>query len=149
MKTAMKHLETADCEPTLTDTEVIEFCKKGFLMLEGVVPREINRRAFDFIDTHGHVPIRGEEWFMENVLLNREAAGAVRSLLGANFGMPIGVANHRVECPNSAQGWHRDGGSTSATGASAWRRSTWTRRSPRQPPRAPGWARSGSWATTA
>ena len=24
-----------DCDPTMTDTEVLEFCKKGFLMLEG------------------------------------------------------------------------------------------------------------------
>ena len=111
MKTAMKSLETADCEPTLMDVDVIEFCKKGFLMLEGVVPEKINRQTFDFIERYGHVPVRAEKWFIENVLLNRVAVGAVRSLLGANFGIPIGVANHRVECPDSALNWHRDGGS--------------------------------------
>ena len=36
--------KTYDCKPTLTDTEVLEFCKNGYLMLEGVVPDEVNRR---------------------------------------------------------------------------------------------------------
>ena len=111
MKTAMKGMRTANCEPTLNDTQVVEFCKRGFLMLQGVVPDEINRRASEFIETHGHVPIRQEDWFVDNVLLNPQAAGVVRSLLGENFGLPIGVANHRVECPAPAQNWHRDGGS--------------------------------------
>ena len=111
MQTAMKQAERADCEPTLTDTDVVEFCKQGFLMLEGVVPDEINQRVLDFVDANGHIPIRGEDWFVEHVLLNREAAGAVRSLIGANFAVPIGVANHRIKCPMPAQEWHQDGGS--------------------------------------
>ena len=36
--------KTYDCEPTLTDSQVLEFCKTGYLMFEGVVPDEINRR---------------------------------------------------------------------------------------------------------
>ena len=100
-----------DCEPTLNDTQVVEFCKQGFLMLEEVVPDEINRRTNAFIEAHGHLSLMQEEWFVENVLLNPQAAGAVRSLLGHNFVVPAGLANHRVECPASAQNWHRDGGS--------------------------------------
>ena len=38
-------MATYECPPTLTDTQVLEFCKKGFLMLEGVVPDEINQRT--------------------------------------------------------------------------------------------------------
>ena len=62
--------KTYDCEPTLTDTGVIEFCNKGFLMLEGVVPDEINRRTFDLLDAHPHIEpteILEEDWFIEGV----------------------------------------------------------------------------------
>ena len=41
-----------DCEPTLTDQQVIEFCQKGFIILEGVVSDEVNRRVSDFLDEH-------------------------------------------------------------------------------------------------
>ena len=40
---------TFDCEPTLTDTQVLQFCRDGFLNLEGVVPDEINQRACDYL----------------------------------------------------------------------------------------------------
>ncbi len=105
---------TYDCEPTLTDTEVLDFCRKGFLMLEGVVPDEVNRRAFAFLDENSYnqpTEILEAPWFIEHVVCNPQAAGAVRSLLGANFNLPILVANHLVKCPASAQGWHHDGGS--------------------------------------
>ncbi len=106
--------KTYDCVPTLTDSQVLEFCKKGFLMLKGVVPDEINRRTVEYLDTNTHyepTEILEEDWFVDNVILNPQAAGAVRSLLGKNFGVPILMSNHRVQCPTSAQGWHRDGGS--------------------------------------
>ena len=32
---------TYDCEPTLNDQEVFEFCRKGYLVLEGVVEDEL------------------------------------------------------------------------------------------------------------
>ncbi len=102
---------TNESEPTLTDTQVLEFCKNGFVMLKGVVPDEINRRTSEFIETHGQGPLLQEEWFVEEVLLNPQAAGAVRSLLGRNFALPKGIANHRIECPAPDQNWHRDGGS--------------------------------------
>ena len=30
--------KTHDCPPTLTDRQVLDFCKNGYLMLEAVVP---------------------------------------------------------------------------------------------------------------
>ena len=84
-------MKTYDCEPTLTDTQVLEFCKNGFLMLEGVVPEEINRRTFDFVKAHEHImpsEILREDWFVQNVILNSAVTGAVRSLLGRNFSLP-------------------------------------------------------------
>ena len=60
--------QTYDCEPTLTDQQVIEFCQKGFIILEAVVPDEVNRRVSDFLDEHTHlepVEILAEDWFVE------------------------------------------------------------------------------------
>ena len=122
-----------DCEATLTDTQVLDFCRNGFLVLEGVVPDEINKRTFDYLN--GKIPINPsympegftreilegtintiepsaillEDWFIEHVLLNPVAAGAVRSLLGKDTGLPILMSNHRAECPSPAQDWHQDG----------------------------------------
>ncbi len=107
-------MKTYNCNPTLTDTQVLEFCKNGFLMLEGVVPDEINRRTYDYLEGNTHyepTAILQEDWFIDNVILNPHAAGAVRSLLGRDFGIPILMSNHRVQCPVGAQNWHRDGGS--------------------------------------
>ena len=102
------------CEPTLDDREVLDFCRKGYMVLEGVVEDEINSRMMAFIDQHPeHQPLEllTEDWFVDGVLKNRQAAGAVRSLLGRNFKLPGNLCNHRAECPAPAQGWHRDGGS--------------------------------------
>lgn len=41
---------TFDCEPTMTDSEVLGFCRDGCLLLRGAVPDEINRRACDWLD---------------------------------------------------------------------------------------------------
>ena len=103
-----------DCEPTLNDTQVMEFCKNGFLMLEGVVPDETNRRTVEYVESHPSgqpSEILLEDWFVDGVIKNTQAAGAVRSLLGKDFRLPNLMANHRVECPQPAQEWHRDGGS--------------------------------------
>src|SRR4051812_41444805 len=105
---------TYDCAPTLNDRQVLEFCKQGFLMLEGVVPEEINRRAIDYLDEHPSSEPTGilkQEWFQRQVILNPAAAGAVRSLLGREFGLPMLMSNHRVQPPAPSQSWHRDGGS--------------------------------------
>ena len=108
---SMQPMRTADCEPSLTDTQVLEFCRKGFLFFEAVVPDDVNRRVFDFIPEHGQNALRQQDWFVDNVLLNTPVAGAVRSLLGANFALPVGISNHLMECPAPKQNWHRDGGS--------------------------------------
>jgi hypothetical protein len=105
---------TYDCKPTLNDRQVLDFCKNGFLMLEGVVPDEINRRAIEYLDEHPTgepTDILKEDWFHQNVIVNPAAAGAVRSLLGRDFGLPILMSNHRAKGPQGSQSWHRDGGS--------------------------------------
>lgn len=106
-----KSNRTFDCEPTLTDTQMLEFCKQGYLILKGVVPEEINRRAFEYLDAHPSgepSTIILEDWFIQNVLLQPQVAGAVRSVLGRNVGLPVLMSNHRVKCPAPAQGWHHD-----------------------------------------
>ena len=111
----MTHLndKTYDCEPTLTDSQVLEFCKNGYLLLEGVVAEEINRMTTEYLEGDAFKEPTGildEEWFIDGVILNRVAAGAVRSLLGANFHIPILMSNHRVTGSYPATGgWHVDG----------------------------------------
>ena len=105
-----------DCSPTLTDRDVIDFCRSGYLMLPSVVPDEINRKVVEYLDeedgTYEPTPIMEQDWFVDGVLMNPQAAGAVRSLLGRNFTLPVIISNHRGPLPYSnAQGWHRDGGS--------------------------------------
>lgn len=105
-----------DCRPTMTDREVIDFCRNGYLMLPGVVPDEINRRVVEYLDhedsTYEPTPIMAQDWFVDHVLMNPDAAGAVRSLLGNQFTLPVIISNHRGPLPfRNAQGWHRDGGS--------------------------------------
>ena len=103
-----------DCEPTLNDEQVVDFCRKGLLILERAIPDEINRRTMEFLDIHPDNrvdEILFEDWFMDGVIKNPQAAGAVRSLLGRNFRLPFGMSNHRVKTPEVEQGWHTDGGS--------------------------------------
>ena len=131
----IKHNEvdrSFDCNPNLTDSQVLEFCHNGFLVLEGVVDNETNQLTCAYLN--GEVPsnpsfvpegftnedldrIRNshepstlllEGWFIENVLLNSQLAGALRSLLGKNVGLPVLVSKHTTECPSPAQGWHHD-----------------------------------------
>ena len=104
-----------DCVPTLTDREVIDFCRDGYLMLPGVVPDEINEKVVDYLErvdsTHEPTPIMKESFFVDGVLMNPQAAGAVRSLLGSGFTLPLLISNHRGPLPYTRpQSWHRDGG---------------------------------------
>jgi hypothetical protein len=107
--------ETHQCKPTLTDEDVVQFCKQGFVVLEAVVPDEVNRRTTAFLDEHpGMEPneILGETWFFDAVIKNPAATGVLRSLLGAGFLLPTILSNHRIECPRQINcGWHRDSGS--------------------------------------
>ena len=123
---------TFDCESTLTDFEVLDFCINGYIMLEGVVPDEVNQRACDYLD--GRIPanpayvpdgldekelerIRNshepssiflEDWYLEHVLLNPQLCGVMRSLLGRNVGLPVLASLHKTGGPMEAQGWHQD-----------------------------------------
>ena len=54
--------------------------------------------------------ILDEDWFMDGVIKHPAVAGALRSLLGKDFGLPNLVSNHRIQCPQPAQEWHYDGG---------------------------------------
>ena len=111
----MNTMQTHDCPATLTDRQVAEFCKNGYLILSGVVGDAVNARACSYADMHPEIFPNGlmdEPWFVDGVLKNPAAAGAVRSLLGRGFEMPRLMVNHRQVCPKgSALGWHVDGGS--------------------------------------
>ena len=105
--------KTYDCSPTLDDEGVLAFCKKGFLTLDGVVDDETNRRAIEYVDKHPEqepTRILDEDWFVDGVIKNTEAAGAIRALLGKDFGLPILMSNHRINTPQPSQEWHVDGG---------------------------------------
>ena len=109
-------LGTYDCKPTLTDRQMMDFCRNGYLMLEGVVSDEINRRTIDFMKDHDveePVEILEEEWFVDAVIKNPEGAGALRCLLGRDFLLPAVMSSHRIQCPGPAQPWHPDAGSIS------------------------------------
>ena len=104
--------KTHDCPATLTDTEVLDFCKNGYLLLEGVVPDEVNRLSVDYCDQDDYYEPTGilaEDWFHQHVICNPAAASAVRSLLGPHFHLPVLMSNHRVAAPFDATGWHVDG----------------------------------------
>ena len=104
---------TDDIQPTLTDEEVLEFCKTGLLTLEGVIPDSTNRWVFHYLDEEGADPhqLVRDERFIDEVLLHPAVAGVIRSLLGANFQLPDWMANHRLVGPEAARYWHIDGGS--------------------------------------
>ena len=112
----MKHDRTFDCEPTLTDTQVIDFLRKGYMVLEGVVSDDVNRRTTEFLAenrTISPTEIIYEDWFLEEVICNPVSTGAVRSLLGRDFHLPVLVSNHRRDWDNwhltRKQEWHIDG----------------------------------------
>ena len=58
------------------------------MMLEGVVEDAVNRRMMAFVDAHPeHQPLQllGEDWFVDGVIKNQQAAGSVRSLIGSEL----------------------------------------------------------------
>ena len=154
-----------DCEPTLSSSRVVDFCRDGaraesfvhstvppphrgaprtltapaallspgYILFEGVVPEEVNTRCFDFLNAHaercstpgtaeyvaneleGRTPREGEPiellaepWFVDAVLLCPAVLGAVRTLLGPDFGLPAALGNHRIPLDGigEAQAWH-------------------------------------------
>ena len=72
-------MRTHDCEPTLNDSQVLEFCKQGFLLLPDVVSEEVNRRSIEYVEARPGIEpseILHEDWFVDGVILNPAAAGA-------------------------------------------------------------------------
>ena len=73
--------EPHQCKPTLTDEDVVEFSKQGFVVLEAVVPDEVNRRTTAFLDEHPSMEpneILGEPWFFDAVIKNPAATGVLQ-----------------------------------------------------------------------
>ncbi len=113
-------MSTYDCKPTLPDSQVLEFCRSGHLMLEGVVPDEINRKTVAWLDEmqasglgrSEAVKLLDEDWFSTFEMHNAQASGALRSLLGANYGEPDWLTFFRGEGKQPSGQWHIDGGST-------------------------------------
>ena len=110
-------MKTHDCQPELTDRQVIDFCRHGYLVMERAVSDKVCRRIREYLDAmdsnDAQQPngLLEEDWFVEGLVLNPQTAGAVRSLLGANFSLPDFMANHRGRCPEPHPlGWHVDGG---------------------------------------
>ncbi len=105
--------ETYRCDPTLNDSQVLDFCIHGFLKLDGVVPADVNARAMAYADEHPTLRPDGllsEPWFVDGVILNPAAVGAVRSILGNDLVLPYKMTNHRNQNPSEGQKWHIDGG---------------------------------------
>jgi len=106
-------MRTHDCPPTLNDSQVLDFCRTGFLMLEGVVADGINKQTLNYLKANESPtlsPILNEPWFVEAVICNPQTVGAVRSLLGSDFRLPGLMSNHREQGPFRAAWWHVDGG---------------------------------------
>ena len=85
---------------------MLDFCKRGIHILPAVVPEQINRSVVEYAN-EVVLPLLEEQWFVEGVLLNEAAAGAVRSLPGRDFTLPNIISDHRAEMPMPG-GWHRD-----------------------------------------
>ena len=105
-----------ECEPTLTDQQIIQFCRDGYMEFPGAVSKDITDRALDYVAENPDyamqpVPLLNESWFTDGLIFAPVVAGAVRSLLGAGFGLPWMLANHVGKCPDAKPlGWHVDGG---------------------------------------
>jgi hypothetical protein len=104
-----------DCAPSLDDEGILEFIRNGYLILPGVVNDDTNRRVLAYLEKDHSTepsPILREAFFHQQVILNPQVTGAVRSLLGADFGLPVLMSNHHRRGPApSSFGWHVDGGS--------------------------------------
>ncbi len=101
---------TFDCAPTMGDHQVLAFCRDGYLMLDGIVPADVNEKVMRYCDEHGGEAPVEEDWYVRGVTLNPTLTGVVRSLLGRDFSYFAWNASHRNTGPNVAQAWHRDGG---------------------------------------
>ena len=98
----------ADIQPTLDDDAVMDFIATGYVRLDAVVDPDFNRRCLDAPGGPAKELV-GSPGFVREVLLHRQVAGVVRSLLGRNFLVPTGGHHHLFEEPFVGQEWHSDG----------------------------------------
>ena len=121
MKTAVTPMARHDCKPTLTDQQVIEFCRQGYLELPAVVAPQVCAKIREYFheqESRGDMAemsnadaLLKEDWFVQGMVLCPPVIGAIRSLLGANFGLPSAMSNHPGKCPDpDTLNWHIDGG---------------------------------------
>ena len=72
-----------EVQPTMTDRDVVRFVNHGYMLLEAVIPEAVNRDIMAFLEA-------GQEGgqnmlangMIEQVTLNPDCLGVVRSLLG-------------------------------------------------------------------
>ena len=83
---------THDSAPSLDDEGVLEFCKRGFLLLPGAVGRDVCELTHGWLEQKGGSGgLDAQPWFAEGVLRNPALAGVLRSLLGPNYALPQGA----------------------------------------------------------
>jgi hypothetical protein len=88
-------------------TEINARCFRRCAEIDGVPNEERSEKGIALPNEPS--VLLSEDWFVDNVILHPAVAGAVRSLLGRDFGLPILVSNHRSHPPEDGQGWHHDG----------------------------------------
>jgi hypothetical protein len=93
---------------TMTDRDVARFVCQGYVLLEAVIPDAVNRAIREFI----HSGQEGRQnmfanGLVEQVTLNSDCLGVVRSLLGEGFEVPANYHVHREGA--STLCWHSDG----------------------------------------
>jgi hypothetical protein len=97
-----------DIEPTMDDSQVMEFTHSGFVIAEGVIADEINRQC-ETLPKGGMADFVRTVEFRRAVFLNPRVSGIVRSLLGENFIVPAMAHHHLYEGVHAGQTWHSDG----------------------------------------
>jgi len=94
--------------PTMADDDVMDFVALGYVLLEGVIDEDFNRKCLDLEKGNVDAFVVSDA-FTQKVLLHPNVAGSVRSLLGRDFLVPSGGHHHVIEAPFLGQTWHSDG----------------------------------------
>ena len=97
-----------DIQPSMDDSQVMEFVFAGYVIAAGVVSDELNRQC-EALPRGGLKDFVQTAEFRRGVFLNPQIAGVVRSLLGENFIVPTTAHHHLYEGPHAGQTWHSDG----------------------------------------
>ena len=93
---------TYDCAPGLSDEQVLQFCKDGYLKLEAVVDAETNRRCTEFLAPLGERMSAGSAAVPRTLACPRNAtlraAGTCACSL-ATLALPLSLSNCSIEPP--------------------------------------------------